>query len=64
MASERVTVTVSDPDGERELALSSPNRVVWPEVGITKAELAEYAQLVATPFLRWEDAYGARPEER
>ncbi|UYO96297.1 non-homologous end-joining DNA ligase [Microbacterium sp. M28] len=58
MASERVTVTVSDPDGERELALSSPNRVVWPEVGITKAELAEYAQLVATPFL---SANGNRP---
>lgn len=58
MASERVTLTVADPDGEREVALSSPNRPVWPEPGITKAELAEYAQLVATPFLA---ANGHRP---
>ena len=63
MASERVTVTVSDPEGEREIALSSPNRVVWPGAsavsgGITKAELAEYHQLVATPFL---NANGHRP---
>ena len=27
MASERVTLTVADSDGEREVALSSPNRV-------------------------------------
>jgi DNA ligase D len=63
MASERVTLTVSDPEGEREIALSSPNRLVWPAPsagagGITKAELAEYAQLVATPFL---NANGHRP---
>ncbi|MCM3779582.1 non-homologous end-joining DNA ligase [Microbacterium hydrocarbonoxydans] len=58
MASERVTLTVVDPDGEREVALSSPNRVVWPEVGITKAELAEYFQLASVPFLA---ANGNRP---
>ncbi|WP_144876997.1 non-homologous end-joining DNA ligase [Microbacterium sp. 1.5R] len=58
MASERVTLTVVDPDGEREVALSSPNRVVWPEVGITKAELAEYFQLASGPFLA---ANGNRP---
>ncbi|MGM1017408.1 MAG: non-homologous end-joining DNA ligase [Actinomycetota bacterium] len=51
MASERVTLTVQDPDGEQTLALSSPNRVIWPEVGVTKAELADYVQTVATPFL-------------
>ncbi|WP_136056182.1 non-homologous end-joining DNA ligase [Microbacterium sp. K24] len=51
MASERVTLTVADSDGEREVVLSSPNRVVWPDLGITKAELAEYVQLVSTPFL-------------
>ncbi|MFS0892998.1 non-homologous end-joining DNA ligase [Microbacterium sp. 179-I 3D3 NHS] len=51
MASERVTLTVADSDGEREVTLSSPNRVVWPDLGITKAELAEYAQLVSVPFL-------------
>lgn len=58
MASARVILTVSDPEGEREVALSSPNRVVWPQVGITKAELAEYVQLVAVPFLA---ANGGRP---
>jgi len=54
MASERITLTV----GEREVGLSSPNRVIWPELGITKRELAEYAITVAEPFLR---ANGHRP---
>ena len=58
MASERVPVTVIDPDGEREVVLSSPNKVIWPKVGITKAELAEYFQLVGVPFL---EANGNRP---
>ncbi|UWF77940.1 MULTISPECIES: non-homologous end-joining DNA ligase [Microbacterium] len=63
MASERITLTVSDPDGERDVVLSSPNRVVWPPAegagdGITKAEYAEYAQQVAGPFLA---ANGNRP---
>lgn len=58
MASERVTLTVADPEGEREVVLSSPNRVVWPDLGITKAEFAEYAQVVAEPFLA---ANGNRP---
>ncbi|WP_217183039.1 non-homologous end-joining DNA ligase [Streptomyces sp. AC495_CC817] len=58
MASERVTLTVVDPDGEREVVLSSPNKKVWPEPGITKAELAEYFQLVSGPFL---EANGNRP---
>ncbi|WEK62374.1 MAG: non-homologous end-joining DNA ligase [Candidatus Microbacterium colombiense] len=60
MASERVTVTVADDDddGERDVVLSSPNRVVWPDVGITKSELAEYVQLVSVPFL---SANGGRP---
>jgi DNA ligase D len=58
MASERVTVTVADTDGERDVVLSSPNRVVWPDVGITKAELADYVQRVSAPFL---SANGGRP---
>lgn len=58
MASERVTVTVADSDQERDVAVSSPNRVIWPDVGITKAELVEYVQAVATPFLA---ANGNRP---
>ncbi|MGL3149469.1 non-homologous end-joining DNA ligase [Microbacterium sp. A82] len=62
MASERVTLTIADPEGAREVELSSPNKVIWPSpgsgAGITKAELAEYFQVVADPFL---NANGARP---
>ena len=58
MASERITLTVAGPDGARDVSLSSPNRVIWPELGITKRELAEYVVTVAEPFLR---ANGHRP---
>jgi len=58
MASERIPLTVADPDVEREVVLSSPNRVIWPDAGITKAELAEYLQIVSGPFL---EANGNRP---
>ena len=51
MASERITLTVPGPDGDREIGLSSPNRVFWPELGITKHELAEYLLAVSGPFL-------------
>ena len=58
MASERITLTVPGPQGDREVGLSSPNRVLWPELGITKHELAEYVIAVSTPFLA---ANGDRP---
>jgi len=58
MASERISLTVPGPDGDREVSLSSPNRMIWPEPGITKHELAEYVIAVAEPFLR---ANGHRP---
>jgi len=58
MAAERITLTVPGPDGEREVGLSSPNRVLWPDTGITKQELAEYVIAVAQPFLA---ANGDRP---
>jgi DNA ligase D len=58
MASERITLTVPGPDGDREVGVSSPNRVLWPELGITKHELAEYIVAVAEPFLA---ANGHRP---
>ncbi len=54
MASERVKLTVQDPDGERVVDLSSPNKVVWPTDdgdGITKAEYADYVQQVSGAFL-------------
>ena len=55
---ERITLTVPGPDGDREVGLSSPNRVLWPELGITKHELAEYVIAVSGPFLA---ANGDRP---
>jgi len=58
MASERITLTVPGPNGDREVGVSSPNRVLWPEQGITKHEYAEYVLAVAEPFLR---ANGHRP---
>lgn len=58
MASERITMIVPGPHGDREVGLSSPNRVVFPEVGITKHELAEYLVEVSAPFLA---ANGDRP---
>lgn len=58
MASERITLTVPGADGDREVGVSNPNRVLWPKVGITKRELAEYLVAVGEPFLA---ANGHRP---
>jgi DNA ligase D len=58
MASERITLTVPGPDGDREVGISNPRRVIWPELGITKQELAEYLIAVQEPFLA---ANGDRP---
>ncbi|MDW4574459.1 non-homologous end-joining DNA ligase [Microbacterium sp. M3] len=58
MASPRITLTVPGPDGDREVGISNPDRVIWPEAGITKRELAEYLIAVREPFLA---ANGDRP---
>ena len=58
MATERITLTVPGPHGDREVGVSNPNRVIWPEQGITKLELAEYLIAVSGPFLA---ANGDRP---
>jgi DNA ligase D len=58
MASEATTIEVPGPDGVREMRVSSPSRVVWPEAGVTKLELVEYLVAVAEPFVR---ANGDRP---
>ncbi|WP_375401302.1 non-homologous end-joining DNA ligase [uncultured Amnibacterium sp.] len=58
MASEATTVTVPGPHGDREVRVSSPSRVVWPEVGITKLDLAQYLIAVGPAFLA---ANGGRP---
>lgn len=54
MASERIAMEIAG----HTVSLSSPNRVVWPERGITKHELAEYVVEVAPAFLR---SSGDRP---
>ena len=46
------------PDGDREVGISNPDRVIWPAAGITKRELAEYLIAVREPFLA---ANGDRP---
>ncbi len=58
MASERITLTVPGPHGAREVGISNPDRVIWPALGITKHELAEYLVAVSGPFL---NANGDRP---
>jgi DNA ligase D len=58
MASDAVTLTVPGPHGDRAVRISSPGRVLWPEAGITKLELAEYLVAVGGAFVA---ANGDRP---
>jgi len=54
MASDAVMVQA----GDREVRVSSPDRVLWPEPGITKLELAQYLVAVGDAFV---EANGDRP---
>ena len=58
MAKEEAHLTVSGPHGERELRVSSPGRVVWPAMGLTKLDLARYVVDVGDAFMA---ANGDRP---
>ncbi|NQX10707.1 ATP-dependent DNA ligase [Microbacteriaceae bacterium VKM Ac-2855] len=58
MASDAVVLNVPGPHGERAVRLSSPTRVIWPEPGITKLDLANYLIAVGDAFVR---ANGDRP---
>jgi DNA ligase D len=58
MASEQTTLTVPGPHGEREMRISSPNRVLWPDLGLTKLDLARYMVDVGEAFIT---ANGDRP---
>ena len=42
MASEAVILPVDVPHGAREVRISSPGRILWPEPGISKLDLARY----------------------
>lgn len=58
MASDAVTLTVPGPDGDREVRISSPSRVLYADLGITKLDLAKYFVAVGDAFIR---ANGDRP---
>ena len=58
MASEALVLDVPGPDGGREVRLTSPSRVLWPEPGLTKLDLARYVIDVGDAFLA---ANGDRP---
>jgi len=54
MASEATVITV----GEHDVRISSPSRVLWPDLGITKLDLANYLVAVGDAFIA---ANGDRP---
>lgn len=59
MAEPAVTLEIEGPDDVvRRVRLSNPDRPVWPDDGITKADLARYLLEVGDAFLR---AVGDRP---
>lgn len=58
MASDAVVLSVPGPEGDREVRVSSPSRVLWPDLGITKLDLATYFVAVGDAFIR---ANGGRP---
>ncbi|KKM46722.1 ATP-dependent DNA ligase, partial [Rathayibacter toxicus] len=51
MPPDAVVLTVPGPFGERQVRLSSPERVLFPDLGITKRELAEYLINVGGAFV-------------
>jgi bifunctional non-homologous end joining protein LigD len=48
--SAAVEIEVAGPDGPRAMRVSSPERLLWPEAGITKLDLAHYV-VAAGPAL-------------
>src|SRR5690554_457950 len=58
MASEAEILQVDGPSGVRDVRISSPSRVLWPEPGITKLDLARYIVDVGEAFVA---ANGDRP---
>ena len=43
---------VEGPDGPRQVRLSSPDRLMWPDAGITKGDLAAYVVAVGDPLVQ------------
>ncbi|HET9022554.1 MAG TPA: ATP-dependent DNA ligase [Ornithinibacter sp.] len=42
---------VEGPEGVREVRLTSPDRIMWPDAGITKGDLAAYVEAVGDPLV-------------
>jgi DNA ligase D-like protein (predicted polymerase) len=51
MSAKPLVLEVAGPQGVREVRVSSPERVMWPDAGITKGDLAAYAVAVADPLM-------------
>lgn len=51
MSAKPLVLEVAGPEGVREVRVSSPERVMWPDAGITKGDLAAYAVAVADPLM-------------
>ena len=51
MKSEAVGIDVEGPHGVRQVRLTSPDRVLWPEPGFTKRDLAQYIVAVGNAFV-------------
>jgi DNA ligase D len=58
MTREAVVLAVEGPHGRREVRISSPGRILWPESGISKLDLARYIAEVGEAFVT---ANGGRP---
>ncbi|MCY7324620.1 MAG: ATP-dependent DNA ligase, partial [Microbacteriaceae bacterium] len=58
MARDAEMLTVPGPHGARDVRISSPSRILWPELGITKLDLARYIVEVGEAFVV---ANGNRP---
>jgi len=52
MADAQVLEVPAPDGGTRSVRVSSPDRVLWPDAGITKLDLAVYLRDVAGPFVR------------
>ncbi|MBV9845945.1 MAG: non-homologous end-joining DNA ligase [Kutzneria sp.] len=49
---EPIELSVPGPDGERTVRVSNPDKIYFPERGITKRQLVEYYLAVSEPLLR------------
>jgi DNA ligase D len=58
MGSDAVVLEVDGPHGVRQVRLSSPARVMWPQAGLTKRDLADYVVAVGPALMT---ALGDRP---